>query len=1050
MSAAKERKTIFKRIQNFKSEFALAEFTQYESERTGMRVAVVDRKGPKVLGYFTLATEIFDDSGAPHTLEHLCFMGSKSFKYKGVLDKLATRAYSETNAWTAVDNTTYTLNTAGWEGFAQILPIYLEHVLVPTLTDAGCYTEVHHIDGTGHDAGVVYSEMQGVQNTQEELMQLRARRLIYPEGDGFRYETGGMMEALRILTADRIRQFHRDMYQPKNLRVIVIGEVAHDHLLEVLDKFEDDILADVPSLDAPFKRPWVDSKPTPPIAETIIDTVEFPEEDETSGEICIGFLGPSCEDLLQDAAMEVLLTYLADSSVSVLENTIVEKEQLASSVWYLNETRPSMMIWFGLTSVAAEKLAHVERRFFEILKETASKPFDMNYMRECILRIKRQIKLAYESGNDIYAGPIIEDHCFGKRDGSDLFESMSTIKHYDMVQTWTDNQWREFLSYWLADAKHVSILGTPSKKLSRKLKEDEKARVKEQKERLGEEGLKRLAKKLEEARAENDKEIPREILEHLPIPNVESVHFHETTTARSGLAKAMGPLDNDIQKVIDEKGSDLPLFIHFEHIPSSFVQIKLVFSTGAIPLQLKPLLPIAVTNFFTTPIIRDGQRIEFEKVVTELEQDTIKYSIGSSGVGNSELGCIKFIVEPAKYQTAINWLRTMMFDSVFDEERLKTTIIKMLAEIPDEKRSGYRMCSSVDSMIHFAPSSTTRSSNTLVKALYLKRVNRLLSDSPTEVVGMFETVRKSLFHFSNFRVTVTANLQGLENPVSPWKFLIDGLDTSSPLLPLDSRRSVLSEKGLNPGGLAYIVPMPTIDSSYAQFTALGPDSLSHPKLPALMVALAYLESVEGPIWVAVRGTGLAYGANFSRSTDIGLVGFHIYRSPDAFKAYQEARRVISAFADGSTEFEKPALEGAISFIVVQFADAEPTMMDAANASFVNQVIKGIPKDWSMQILKRIKQVGVEEIRDALKEFVLPLFEPKSANLVVTCATIMEEGLKKSFEEAGFKPKVKSLTDFQDDYGLKAGEASGDEESEDDEDADEESEDASEEDGDADN
>ena len=33
------------------------------------------------------------------------------------------------------------------------LPVYLEHVLLPTLTDAGCYTEVHHIDGTGNDAG---------------------------------------------------------------------------------------------------------------------------------------------------------------------------------------------------------------------------------------------------------------------------------------------------------------------------------------------------------------------------------------------------------------------------------------------------------------------------------------------------------------------------------------------------------------------------------------------------------------------------------------------------------------------------------------------------------------------------------------------------------------------------------------------------------------------------------------------------------------------------------------------------------------------------------
>lgn len=164
------------------------------------------------------------------------------------------RAYSGTNAWTATDHTAYTLDTAGWEGFAQILPVYLEHILLPTLSDSGCYTEVHHIDGSGQDAGVVYSEMQGVQNTPETIMNMKAVRKIYPEGIGFRYETGGMMEALRVLTADRIRAFHKEMYQPKNLCLVIIGEVIHEELLKILDEFEASILADIPNPSDPWKR----------------------------------------------------------------------------------------------------------------------------------------------------------------------------------------------------------------------------------------------------------------------------------------------------------------------------------------------------------------------------------------------------------------------------------------------------------------------------------------------------------------------------------------------------------------------------------------------------------------------------------------------------------------------------------------------------------------------------------------------------------------------------------------------------------------------------
>jgi Zn-dependent M16 (insulinase) family peptidase len=246
--------TRFRKLQNFRTDYAPATVTLYESERTGMQIIVADRQGPKINGYFTLATEITDDSGAPHTLEHLVFMGSRSYQYKGLLDKLASRAYSGTNAWTATDHTAYTLETAGWDGFAQILPVYLEHVLLPTLTDEGCLTEVHYIDGEGNDAGVVYSEMQALQYSSGELMDLRMRRLLYPEDIGFRYETGGMPDALRVLTADRIREFHKDMYQPRNMAVIIVGETNHTHLLEIMDRFEESIEGLVSTADKSYKR----------------------------------------------------------------------------------------------------------------------------------------------------------------------------------------------------------------------------------------------------------------------------------------------------------------------------------------------------------------------------------------------------------------------------------------------------------------------------------------------------------------------------------------------------------------------------------------------------------------------------------------------------------------------------------------------------------------------------------------------------------------------------------------------------------------------------
>ncbi len=73
----------------------------------------------------------------------LVFMGSEKYKYKGIIDHLANRGFSNgTNAWTDDDHTAYTVSTAGGQGFLQLLPIYVDHILYPTLTKAGFVTEV--------------------------------------------------------------------------------------------------------------------------------------------------------------------------------------------------------------------------------------------------------------------------------------------------------------------------------------------------------------------------------------------------------------------------------------------------------------------------------------------------------------------------------------------------------------------------------------------------------------------------------------------------------------------------------------------------------------------------------------------------------------------------------------------------------------------------------------------------------------------------------------------------------------------------------------------
>lgn len=365
-------------------------------------------------------------------------------------------------------------------------------------------------------------------------------------------------------------------------------------------------------------------------------------------------------------ALNILLTYLTGSSASVLENILVETEQVASAVSSSTDSRPASVIQITLSSVAAESLAVVEARFFEVLKDTATKALDMEYINDCINRERRQLKFYAERSGSFFTESIITDFLFGKRDGSTL-RDLESLREYDILETWTDQQWRDLLKKWVSEANHVTILGKPSASLSKRLTTEEEARVAKQIQSLGEKGLKKLEQRLADAKAENDREIPKEMFERFRVPDTKSIHFMETTTARSGAARKKTPLNNHIQRIIDGDSSDLPLFIHFEHVQTNFVHLTLILGTESIPVPLRPLLSIYLENFFNSPVLRNGQRLEFEQVIMDLEKDTVRYGIESgSRLGNPEVLNVEFLVEAEKYETAIQWLKNLLFDGIFD------------------------------------------------------------------------------------------------------------------------------------------------------------------------------------------------------------------------------------------------------------------------------------------------------------------------------------------------------------------------------------------------
>ncbi|PWN49324.1 hypothetical protein IE53DRAFT_388475 [Violaceomyces palustris] len=1032
---------------------------KWQSRVTGLTVAWANFESPLLNSYATLATEIFEDSGVPHTLEHLIFLGSELYPYKGVLDTLANRAFaSGTNAWTANDHTAYTLTTAGSDGFLRMLPVYLDHVLFPTLTSAGFVTEVYHINGKGEDAGVVFSEMQGRENSSQDLMELKTQRMLYPRSSAYRSETGGLMSALRVLTIDDIRKYHKSYYAPHNAVLVVCGPVDREALLDTLAPVEKRIvekgIAQGPKGPRGWKRPFVETTsnvpPTidgsktdsdgvdpadPPAPGRPVDAkrrrvfIDFPEKDESVGEVEVTWVGPKFGDWLENEAISILGTYLTDSAVSAIQKAFIERDDPLCTDVYMGTTdkagRCTVVAYFS--SVPTSQLDKLDEQLVELLEKVATEGIDMQRMAMVIKRDRLKLLSQLETKPaDSFSDVIIMDFLYGKRDGSDLHEAMDDMKRYDTLAKYTSEDWVSILRKYFIENPRVVVIGKPSASLVDKLKADTKALEEKRRSELGEKGLKELEEKLEAAKKENDRDIPPEILSSFKVPSVDSIKWIPVGTARN---EPMGKgaeepetkalvldtdLDKKVQAHVDSDGRDnLPYFVQFDHVTSSFVTISLLISTANLPSHLRSHLNLYLSVLFSLPVTRldgSGQKLTYEEVVKSLDEDTLEYEV-SLGIGSgfAELICAEVKVERENYEKAIAWLRDLVWGSEFSVERLKVSASKIVQSLPEQKRDGRAISWALSrAMTQDKAKSTNLSNSVLELVQVMPKLVETLNTNPEEVVRDFEEIRSVLMVPENLRVSVAGDVLGLERPKGAWFDNFQKGFEAKPCNPVPWSRSSLNELGRNPSLQGQIIALPTIESSYAVFSAKGISHPMDPDNPSLVVTLSVLNAMESYLWRFIRGAGLAYGASIRSDPEAQLIHFSLYRSPDSAKAFLEARKVIKSLVEGETEMDETVLESAKSSLHFGVADSEGTVGMAAMESFIDTVVKGCGKNRGRRLLVDTSKVTISDVKESLKKYVLPIFEPKTSIAAVVAPPSKVDEIQKQLEDVGYAMERKEI------------------------------------------
>ncbi|XP_069192343.1 uncharacterized protein C05D11.1 isoform X2 [Procambarus clarkii] len=968
---------------------------KYKSKRTGLHVFLAKVEGPLVSGYFTLATEAHDDDGLPHTLEHLVFLGSEDYPYKGVLDLLANRCLaSGTNAWTDTDHTAYTVQTAGSEGFLNLLPVYLDHLLYPTLTESGFITEVYHITGDGEDAGVVYSEMQARENSDTDRCYRAMLRAMYPEPSGYRSETGGILKNLRESTSnEKIRNYHREFYRPENLNIIITGQVELEKVFAALEPMEKKILSK--GERGKYTRPW--QSPVPPLLNSVDELVQYPSDNEDTGLVVISWRGPSSVHQINELlSMGVLMEYLTHSSVSPLPSIFVEVDDpLASSVQHSCYENSVSACYFEFSGVPRQKVDDVKPLLMDTLEQlsTGKTLINMQIMKDILNNLMlRQDSRMETSPHDTIADHIIGDVLYGQT-CHDLDTRLNKKRWFEHLLHESCKYWIHLIRKYFLDGPSVAIRGVPSKAEATRLEQEDKKRVEERKKELGEEGLKVWKERVEKAKETNEIPPPGEMLESVPVPNVDSINYHLLRAYSNHLPTE--PSLKHKEPNLPTHFSELPIKFQLDDLHSNFVEMIAVLDTVAVPTELRPYLTLLLDLIFESPVLRGSSIIPYEDVVRELSADTLSQdsTLGLS-LNNQQFSCGSYCtnaaviikVEMSKYIRGVQWLHEILFKSQFTAQRVKVKATKLINSIGENKRDGPKVLQLMFNDVVFKNDTNQNQQNILRQEKFLNLMLSRLNTEEAKVLEELEQVRKAIVHKDRITIHMSTDVEKLSaqvDPLAPWlNFISDEKTLKGNLLNVIPDSELLSYENFD-NVTGFLTGIGSVESAYLLQSTRCVTEHRDWDVPAILTAIQYLTQLEGPMWREIRGRGLAYSYSINLNPTQGLLVLKLARAAQLTGAYQEALTILNSHINGTTIWDKNLLESARSSLIFEIIEREAVVSDVVQQSLL-AYYRRVPHSYNKELIDRIAEVTIEDVKRVALKYFTPLVQPSTSRTVIVC------------------------------------------------------------------
>lgn len=318
----------FKVLRHEKIEELNTEAYMLQHVQSGARLLYLENDDDNKVFQIGFRTPPANDSGIPHIMEHSVLCGSRKYHLKEpFVDLVKGSLNTFLNAMTYPDKTVYPVASRNDKDFHNLMDVYLDAVFYPdiyenhfTLRQEGWHYNLDSVEGPLSYNGVVYNEMKGVYSSADAFLEREAMQALFPD-NCYKYESGGLPEAVPNLTQEQFEEFHKTYYSPENSYIYLYGDMDIDATLAYLDKDYLSNFTATGNLDTsiPLQKPLertAEVRATYPIAAD--ESIEGKSYHELS--IVVG----QAVDIKTGIALRLLETVLLESESSPLRRALLE------------------------------------------------------------------------------------------------------------------------------------------------------------------------------------------------------------------------------------------------------------------------------------------------------------------------------------------------------------------------------------------------------------------------------------------------------------------------------------------------------------------------------------------------------------------------------------------------------------------------------------------------------------------------------------------------------------------------------------------------------